>query len=59
MASVNKTITLGNLGADPIVKYSASGSAIANFSIATTRRFKDKDTNEWKDETSLQIFGTA
>jgi single-strand DNA-binding protein len=35
MASVNKVIVLGNLGADPEVRYTPSGTAVANFSLAT------------------------
>lgn len=53
MASVNKVILIGNLGRDPEVRYSASGAAIANLSLATTRRWKDRDTNEWKDRKSV------
>jgi single-strand DNA-binding protein len=48
--SVNKVILLGNVGKDPEVKFLPSGQAVANFSIATTERFKDKD-GEWKDKT--------
>ena len=51
MASVNKVILIGNLGNDPEVKYSNSGMAIANFSIATTDRYQDKKTNEWQEKT--------
>jgi single-strand DNA-binding protein len=43
MASVNKAILVGNLGRDPEMRYSASGDAIANFSIATTEAWKDKN----------------
>lgn len=60
MASVNKVILIGNLGRDPEVRYSASGAAIANLNLATTRRWKDRDTNEWKDETEwhrVALFG--
>lgn len=45
MASVNKVILIGNLGKDPELKYLASGQAVAEFSIATTDRWKDKDGN--------------
>src|ERR1017187_1007938 len=48
--SVNKVILIGNLGKDPEVKYTASGMAIAHFSLATTDRVKDKDGN-WQDRT--------
>ncbi|MGL4667437.1 MAG: single-stranded DNA-binding protein [Saezia sp.] len=51
MASVNKVILIGNLGRDPEVRYSASGAAICNMTIATSRRWKDKNTNEWNEET--------
>lgn len=43
MASVNKAIIIGNLGADPEVRYMPSGDAVANLSIATTDKWKDKD----------------
>ena len=42
MASVNKVILIGNLGKDPETRYLPSGDAVANFSIATTEKFKDK-----------------
>jgi single-strand DNA-binding protein len=42
MASVNKVILIGNLGADPEVKYTPSGIAVANFNIATTEQWTDK-----------------
>jgi len=43
MASVNKAILIGNLGADPELRYTQSGSAVANFNIATTEKWRDKD----------------
>ena len=43
MASVNKAILIGNLGADPELRYTPSGAAVANFNIATTERWKDKE----------------
>src|ERR1043166_5633640 len=42
MASVNKVILVGNLGADPEVRYLPSGDAVANIRLATTGRWKDK-----------------
>ncbi len=45
MASVNKAILIGNLGADPELRYTASGQAVASFSIATTEKWRDKDGN--------------
>ena len=52
MASVNKCIFIGNLGRDPEIRYGASGDAIANFSIACTETYKDKqgqkqEKTEW------------
>ena len=41
--SVNKVILLGNLGRDPEVRYMPNGEAVANFSIATTENWKDKN----------------
>jgi single-strand DNA-binding protein len=48
--SVNKVILIGNLGKDPEVKYTPSGTAVAKFSLATNDRQKDK-SGEWKDHT--------
>jgi single-strand DNA-binding protein len=45
MAGVNKVILIGNLGADPEMRYTASGMAVAKFRIATTERFKDRQGN--------------
>ena len=47
MASVNKAILVGNLGQDPEIRYTPSGSAVANFSIATTDKYKDEEKTEW------------
>ncbi|MFH1699842.1 MAG: single-stranded DNA-binding protein [Candidatus Zixiibacteriota bacterium] len=52
MASVNKAILIGNLGADPELRYTSSGQAVVNFNIATTEKWKDKDgqmqeSTEW------------
>ena len=43
MASVNKVILVGNLGRDPEVRYTPSGTAVANFSVATTENWTNKD----------------
>ena len=43
MAGVNKVILIGNLGKDPEVKYLDSGVAVANFSLATTESYKNKE----------------
>ncbi len=52
MASINKAIILGNLGADPEVRYTQTNTAIANFNVATTERYRDsngemKENTEW------------
>ncbi|MBI5970759.1 MAG: single-stranded DNA-binding protein [Deltaproteobacteria bacterium] len=46
MRGVNKVILVGNLGKDPEVRYSPSGMAVCNFSIATTENWKDKEGNK-------------
>lgn len=51
MASVNKVILVGNLGRDPEIRYTAEGSAICNFSIATTSHWKDRNSGESREET--------
>ena len=43
MAGLNKVILMGNLGADPEMRYTASGTAVAKFSLATSRKFTGKD----------------
>ncbi len=50
MAGVNKVILVGNLGSDPEMRYTADGTAVCNFRIATTERFKDREGN-WQDRT--------
>ena len=60
MASVNKVILIGNLGADPETRYMPSGDAITNIRIATTFRWKDKSSGENKEETEwhrVAFFG--
>lgn len=51
MASVNKVILVGNLGADPEVRYMPNGDAVANVRLATTESWKDKTTGEKKEIT--------
>jgi single-strand DNA-binding protein len=48
---LNKVMLIGNLGKDAETRYTPSGAAVTNFSLATTRRSKDQQTGEWKDET--------
>jgi len=60
MASVNKVILIGNLGKDPEVRYTASGEAMCNFSLATTDSWKDKSSGEKKELTEwhrISFFG--
>lgn len=51
MASVNKVILVGNCGRDPEVRYLPSGQAVANVSIATTSRRKNRETGEVIEDT--------
>ena len=51
MASVNKVILLGNLGADPEIRHMPSGEAVANIRLATTESWKDKASGEKKEIT--------
>jgi single-strand DNA-binding protein len=60
MASVNKVILVGNLGADPETRYLPSGDAVSNIRMATTDRYKDKATGEMKEATEwhrVAFFG--
>ena len=51
MASVNKVILVGNLGADPEVRYTQGGQAVANFNVATNERWKDKTSGQPEERT--------
>jgi single-strand DNA-binding protein len=51
MASVNKVIVVGNLGRDPEMRSFPSGDQVANVTIATTDKWKDKQTGEMKEAT--------
>jgi single-strand DNA-binding protein len=60
MASVNKVIIVGNLGADPETRYLPSGEAVTNIRVATTDRWKDKASGEMKEATEwhrIAFFG--
>ena len=60
MAGVNKAIIVGNLGNDPEIRYSANGNAIASISVATSDRWKDKNTGEQQERTEwhrVKLFG--
>jgi single-strand DNA-binding protein len=51
MKGVNKAIIVGNLGQDPDIRYTASGAAIANISIATSESWKDKESGKQQEKT--------
>lgn len=51
MASVNKVILVGNCGRDPEIRYLPSGQAVANVSVATSTRRKDKNSGETVEDT--------
>ncbi|MDQ1747837.1 MAG: single-strand DNA-binding protein [Frankiaceae bacterium] len=54
MAAGDVTVTVvGNLTDDPELRFTPSGAAVANFTVASTPRFLDKNTNEWKDGDAL------
>jgi len=60
MASVNKVIIVGNLGADPETRYTPGGDAITNIRVATTDKWKDKASGEMKEATEwhrIAFFG--
>jgi len=60
MASVNKVIIVGNIGRDPETRYMPSGDAVTNISVATSDRYKDKQTGEMKETTEwhrVAFFG--
>ena len=48
---INKVILIGNLGRDPETRYSQSGSAVTNFSVATTENWRDRQTGEQQERT--------
>jgi single-strand DNA-binding protein len=57
---INKVILVGNLGQDPEIRYTADGRPIANFSIATSESWKDKNSGERREKTEwhrIVIFG--
>ena len=43
---INKVILVGNLGSDPEIRYTGSGTAVCNFSVATTESYKDREGNQ-------------
>jgi len=60
MASVNKVIIIGSLGADPETRHLASGNALTSMRVATSSRYKDKQSGEMREDTewhSISLFG--
>jgi single-strand DNA-binding protein len=49
--SVNKVILVGHLGKDAETRFTTGGQSVTNFSVATSRRWKDQQSGEWKEET--------
>ena len=57
---INKVILVGHLGQDPEIRYMPNGNAVANFSVATSETWKDKQTGESRDKTEwhrIVVFG--
>jgi single-strand DNA-binding protein len=57
---INKVILIGNLGADPEVRYTAGGAAVANVNLATTDSWRDKESGEQQERTEwhrIVFFG--
>ena len=57
---INRVILIGNLGQDPEIRYMPNGNAVANFSVATSESWKDKQTGETRDRTEwhrVVVFG--
>lgn len=47
MPSLNKVQLIGHVGKEVVIRYTKSGKAVASFSIATTEKYKDKESTEW------------
>lgn len=59
MAGEPTTTITGNLTTDPELRFTSSGTAVANFTIASTPRIQDRHTNDWKDGDTLFIRCTV
>jgi single-strand DNA-binding protein len=62
MSGVNKVILIGNLGRDPEMRYTQGGTPVASLNIATTRKWRNKQTNEMVEETEwhrVSVFGQS
>lgn len=60
MSSVNKAIIVGRVGKDPEIRSTAGGTTVANLSIATSEKWRDKQTGETKEKTEwhrVKFFG--
>jgi len=60
MSSINKAILIGRLGRDPEIRYTQSGTAVANFTLATNETWSDKESGERKERTEwhrIVVFG--
>lgn len=60
MSALNKVQVIGNVGQDPEIRYMPSGGAVANLTIATSEKWKDKNSGEQKEETEwhkIAVFG--
>ena len=49
--SLNKVMIIGNLGRDPEMRYTPSGQAVTQFTVAVNRNFRDSQSQEWREET--------
>lgn len=59
-ASLNRVMLIGNVGRDPDIRTTSNGSKVANLSLATSDRWKDKNTGEWREKTewsSVVVWG--
>ena len=60
MSSLNKVILIGNLGRDPEIRHTQSGDKIANLNLATSERWKDRNSGEYQERTEwhrVTVFG--
>ena len=57
--SVNKAILVGRLGKDPELKFTQSGKAVCNFSLATSERYNNQEKTEWHDITTWEKTAEA
>ena len=54
MASVNKIILIGRIGKDPEIRYTQKGDPIASFSLATSEKYKERESTQWH---RIEVFG--